>query len=146
MLKNIIIPVDDSKLVHAMLKKFSKLIDLYNPAISLVYVSEPFMPEIYPESSLSKYYVNVEDYKKSCQKYAEKLFLKAKKQLGNVTQCNTLHIYRGDVSEGILYAAKKVKADTIVMASHRYSGVKGIVLGNNVNKVIVNSKLPILVL
>lgn len=146
MLKNILIPVDDSKLVHAMLKKISTLTNLCNPTVFLVFVSDPFMPNIYSESTLSQYYVSEKDYKKSCQAYADKLLRKAKKLLGDGVECQTLHVYEDDVAEGILRTAKKVKADSIVMASHRYSGMKGVILGNKVHKVIINSKLPVLVL
>ncbi|MEY3875373.1 MAG: hypothetical protein RIR50_544 [Pseudomonadota bacterium] len=50
------------------------------------------------------------------------------------------------LSEGILDGAKKAKADVIVMASHKRTGIKGILLGSETHEVIVHSKLPVLVL
>ena len=40
------------------------------------------------------------------------------------TKANTLHISDSNLSEGILEGAKKAKADVIVMASHKRTGIK----------------------
>lgn len=146
MLKTILIPINDSKLVHKQLKKIAHLGDLVDSTVYLVFVSEPFLPDIYSESTISRYYMSIEDYKQSCEAYVDMIFRKAKKILGDAVTCRTLHVYDEDIAKGILQAAKKVKADVIMMASHRYSGVKSVILGNNVHKVIVNSKFPVLVL
>jgi nucleotide-binding universal stress UspA family protein len=45
-----------------------------------------------------------------------------------------------------LDGAKKAKADVIVMASHKRTGIKGVLLGSETHEVIVHSKLPVLVL
>ena len=42
--------------------------------------------------------------------------------------------------------AKKAKVDVIVMASHKRTGIKGILLGSETHEVIVHSTLPVLVL
>jgi nucleotide-binding universal stress UspA family protein len=59
---------------------------------------------------------------------------------------SALHIANTNLSEGILDAAKKAKADVIVMASHKRTGIKGVLLGSETHEVIVHSKLPVLVL
>jgi len=66
--------------------------------------------------------------------------------LGSGTKVNTLHISDSNLSEGILEGAKKAKADVIVMASHKRTGIKGVLLGSETHEVIVHSKLPVLVL
>jgi nucleotide-binding universal stress UspA family protein len=147
MFRKILIPINDLKLVDKSLKKLARHSSPLGEIAYLVFVSEPFLPSIYNGHTLSKYYTSLEDYDASCEAYANKLFKKAKKILEKTTiECRTLHLYDSDVVMGILKAASKLKIDAIVMASHRYSGIKAITLGNHVHKVIVNSKLPVLVL
>ena len=57
-----------------------------------------------------------------------------------------MHISNTNLAEGILDGAKKAKADVIVMASHKRTGIKGVLLGSETHEVIVHSKLPVLVL
>lgn len=48
--------------------------------------------------------------------------------------------------EGIIEAAERSGCDLILMASHGYRGVKGLLLGSQTQKVLTHSKLPVLVL
>jgi nucleotide-binding universal stress UspA family protein len=146
LLKKVLIPINDSKLVRQTLKEIARNSNFLGVEVCLVFVSDPFLPNIYNGHTLSKYYASLEDYNKSCEAYANKLFKKAKKILGDTTaEYQTLHVYDVDIAAGILKASRKLKVDAIVMASHRYSGIKAIALGNHVHKVIINSKLPVLV-
>jgi nucleotide-binding universal stress UspA family protein len=47
--------------------------------------------------------------------------------------------------EGIIAAAKAHGCDLILMASHGYSGVKGLLLGSQTQKVLTHSTIPVLV-
>lgn len=47
--------------------------------------------------------------------------------------------------KGIIDAAKKQKCDAIFIASHGSKGLTGLVLGSVTQKVLANSKLPVLV-
>ena len=49
------------------------------------------------------------------------------------------------VSDALIAAAKKHKADLIVMASHGRKGVKRLLLGSETQKVLTHSKLPVIV-
>lgn len=147
MFRKILIPISDSKLVRQALKTMARHSSPLGEIAYLVFVSEPFLPSIYNGHTLSKYYTSLENHEKSCETYANKLFKQAKKVLEKTPiECRTLHVTDSDVATGILKAASKLKVDAIVMASHRYSGIKAITLGNHAHKVIVNSKLPVLVL
>ena len=48
--------------------------------------------------------------------------------------------------KNVLDLAKKAKADAIVMASHKRTGIKGVLLGSQTNEVIVHSSSPAIVL
>ena len=92
------------------------------------------------------YGVTQKDHQKACDAYAKDVFKKATTLMGASIKAKTLHISNSNLSEGILDGAKKSKADVIVMASHKRTGIKGILLGSETHEVIVHSKLPVLVL
>jgi nucleotide-binding universal stress UspA family protein len=50
------------------------------------------------------------------------------------------------ISEAIIAAAKKNKADLIVMASHGRRGIKRVLLGSETQNVLTHSEIPVLVL
>lgn len=61
-------------------------------------------------------------------------------------ECETV-IERGDHPyEVIIREARARGCDVIVMASHGYRGVKGLLLGSETHKVLVHSTIPVLVL
>ena len=73
-------------------------------------------------------------------------FKQYKRILGDTKSISLLIVFKDDIPTGIVKAAKKNKVDCIVMASHRYSGLDNILLGNKVHQVIISSKFPVLVL
>lgn len=50
------------------------------------------------------------------------------------------------VSDAVIAAAKRHKADLIVMASHGRKGVKRLLLGSETQQVLTHSEIPVLVL
>jgi nucleotide-binding universal stress UspA family protein len=69
---------------------------------------------------------------------------KSAKSKGVVTKAVTV---KSDVvSEAIISAAKKHKADVIVMASHGRKGIKRLLLGSETQQVLTHSHIPVLVL
>ena len=50
------------------------------------------------------------------------------------------------VSDALIAAAKKHRADLIVMASHGRKGVKRLLLGSETQQVLTHSEIPVLVL
>ena len=57
-----------------------------------------------------------------------------------------IHITHPNISDGIIEAAKKSKADVIAMASHKRTGMKGIFLRSEAHEVILHSTIPVLIL
>ncbi|PUE53023.1 universal stress protein UspA [Limnohabitans sp. 2KL-17] len=69
---------------------------------------------------------------------------KAAKAKGVVAKAMTV---KSDViSDAIIAAAKKQKADLIVMASHGRKGIKRLLLGSETQQVLTHSQVPVLVL
>jgi nucleotide-binding universal stress UspA family protein len=145
MFKHLLVPVDGSDVSKKSLKKVADLAKADNAAVTLVYVSDPMPPMIYSDSSMG-YGISQKDHQKVCAAYAADVFKKATLALGVGIKAKTLHISVSNLSEGILEGAKKAKADVIVMASHKRTGIKSLLLGSETHEVIVNSKLPVLVL
>lgn len=145
MFKHLLVPVDGSDVSKKSLKKVAELAKANGAAVTLVYVSDPLPPIMYSDSTMG-YGISQKDHKKVCEAYAKDVFKKAAVALGAAVKAKTLHIANSNLSEGILDGAKNAKADVIVMASHKRTGIKGILLGSETHEVIVHSKLPVLVL
>jgi nucleotide-binding universal stress UspA family protein len=60
-------------------------------------------------------------------------------------QCEALTGKNAVPWEGIIATARKRKCDVIFMASHGRRGIAGMVLGSVTNKVLVHSKIPVMV-
>ena len=145
MMNTLLIPIDDSTLVKNMIKKLPKILDISGKTIFLAHVSDPLPPTIYSESALSEFYISEKSHRETCEEFAKKLFESYKKMLPQASLVSSVHVFDADITDGILKAAKKNKVDGIVMASHRYTGINNVLLGDKVHKVIVSSKYPVLV-
>lgn len=146
MFNKLLIPVDDSSLARKMIKKLPTLLNITNKTIYLIHVSDPYYQNIYSESGLSEYYISKKAHKEICENLSNLFFEKFKKDLGVEAKVKTIHIFDSNISDSIISVAKKYKVDMIVMASHRYKGINNVLLGNKAHKVIVSSKLPVLIL
>ena len=145
MFKHLLVPVDGSDVSKKSLKKVAALAKADGAAVTLVYVSDPTPPMIYSDSTMG-YGISHKEHTQACEAYAKDVFKKAATALGVGIKAKSLHIANSNLSEGILDGAKKAKADVIVMASHKRTGIKGVLLGSETHEVIVHSKLPVLVL
>jgi nucleotide-binding universal stress UspA family protein len=145
MFKHLLVPVDGSDVSKKSLKKVAQLAIADKAAVTLVYVSDPMPPTVYSDSTMG-YGITQKDHQKVCAAYAQDVFKKGATALGASVKAKSLHVSNSNLSAGILDAAKKVKADVIVMASHKRTGIKGLLLGSETHEVIVHSTLPVLVL
>ena len=145
MFKHLLVPVDGSDVSKKSLKKVAELAKADGAAVTLVYVSDPMPPMVYSDSTMG-YGISAKEHKSACEAYAKDVFKKANIALGVAIKAKALHIGNANLAEGLLDGAKKAKADVIVMASHKRTGLKGILLGSETHEVIVHSKLPVLVL
>ena len=145
MFKHLLVPVDGSDVSKKSMKKVAVLAKADGAAVTLVYVSDPMPPVAYSDSTMG-YGVSAKEHAKVSEAYANDVFKKATAALGSTIKTKSIHISNTTLSEGILDAAKKAKADVIVMASHKRTGLKSILLGSETHEVIVHSTLPVLVL
>ena len=145
MFQNLIVPVDGSDVSMKSLKKVAELAKADGAKVTLVYVSDPLPPLAYADSSMGVVFTDSE-HQKTCEVYAKKILTQSANTLGKGLSVDTRHVFHSNLYEGIIEAAKKSKGDVIVMASHKNTGLKGIMLGSETHAVIVHTKLPVLVL
>lgn len=146
MLDKVLIPIDDSEIVHRLIKKIPSCLDIAQKEIYFVYISKSYPPSTYSEVAYNDYSISIEHHRAACKAHAQKLFAKYRKLLESAKQLELIHNFDDDIPSGILQAAKKKKVDVIAMTTHRYTGLKSILLGDKVHDVIVNSKYPVLVI
>jgi nucleotide-binding universal stress UspA family protein len=145
MFKNLVVPVDGSDVSNKSLKKVAELARTDGAKVTLVYVSDPLPPIAYADSTMGVPFSDAQ-HKKACEAFAKKLLTKSAEKMGKGVAIETRHIFNVNLYAGIIEAAKKVKGDVIVMASHKNTGFKGILLGSDTHAVIVHTNLPVLVL
>jgi nucleotide-binding universal stress UspA family protein len=145
MFNHFLVPISGEIITKKTLKEVARLAGQTHAQITLAYISDPLAPYVYMEGA-SSYAVSDSTHKKACAEYAERLFSKAQAKLGADLVVKTCHLFDPNVFAGIILAAKKSKADVIVMASHRRKGLKGIFLGSDTHAVITHTTLPVLVL
>jgi len=143
MFKNVLIPVSIEGLKKTDVKKLLNAIGADVRKVTLAFVSDPYPPYMYVEY-VDVYAISDVDHRKACKSFAEKLFAKVGSKLDGVVY-ETCHVYNTNIADGIIDAAKKSKADVIAMASHKRSGLAGVFLGSDTQRVILSTKLPVLV-
>ena len=80
--------------------------------------------------------------KKTAEKYLDQI-----KKMANVggVACSGWYASNDFPYRAIIEAAKANKCDLIFMASHGRSGIVGLLIGSETNKVLTHCKLPVLV-
>jgi nucleotide-binding universal stress UspA family protein len=145
MFKKLLVPVSGDSITKKELKKIEKLAKIDGASIVLAYVSDPLAPYAYTES-VNNLMVSESVHKKACEQFAQKLFKKAKSELGNSIKVDAIHVIHPNIADGILEAAKKSKADAIAMSSHKRTGISGMILRSEAHEVVLHSLIPVIIL
>ena len=152
MFNHFLVPISGEIITKKILKEIARLAGQTHAQITLAYISDPLAPYVYMEGASaymegpSSNAISDIVHKKACDEFAQRIFSKAQAKLGADLVVKTCHLFDPNIFAGIILAAKKSKADVIVMASHRRKGLKGIFLGNETHAVITHTTLPVLVL
>lgn len=146
MYKRILVATDGSTLSK---KAVSSAIELAASCSAELFALKvvPRYPQAYFEGSIP---LSGEEVARVEKQWAES----AQQQLASVERSakaksvstKTLVIKSDVVSDAIVSAAKKNKADLIVMASHGRKGIKRLLLGSETLQVLTHSHIPVLVL
>jgi nucleotide-binding universal stress UspA family protein len=145
MFKSILIPTDGSKLSAKAIKSGLAFAKSIKAQVTGCYVVEPFQPYYFgdyipPDMPTPKEFER--RAREAGDKYLGQMEALARaagvKYSGAVVKADTPYA-------GIINAAKKGRCDLIFMASHGRSGLSGLLLGSETNKVLTHSKIPVLV-
>ena len=146
MYQRILVATDGSKLPTKAVNSAIELAALAGAELIALKVI-PRYPQSYFEGSVP---LSAEDVARVEQKWSDdgRSVVDAVKAAGEAQGVKVKAILaKSDVvSDALIAAAKKHKADLIVMASHGRKGVKRLLLGSETQQVLTHSEIPVLVL
>lgn len=146
MYKNILVPIDGSRLSEKAAKEAVGLAKATGAKLTLFHCVADFPAPVYAESAILASQVTAGEFRKEAVKHAEQVLAKAAKKLeGTGLVVDTTHAVSDMPWDAIVSAAAKKKCDLIVMASHGRRGLSGFLLGSETQKVLTHSKVPVLV-
>ena len=145
MFKHILVPTDGSTLSLRAAKNAVRFAKTHGARITAFYAAPEYHPNIAGDY-LPANFVPLAVFEKQIEKTADKYLEQIKKlaAVGGVT-CSGLFASNDSPSQAIIAAAKERKCDLIFMASHGRSGMAGLLIGSETNKVLTHCKLPVLV-
>ena len=145
MYKNLLVATDGSKLSDKAVAHAIELAHAVGATITAFYAAPDYPMPAYADGIVYEP-VSRKEYAKLAEQDAEKILSKvvAKAKTAGVA-CKTTFDIATTPWEAILAAAKKNKADAIVMASHGRRGLSAVLLGSETQKVLTHTKLPVLV-
>ena len=145
MFKHILVPTDGSKLSVKAAKQAVKLAKSLGARITGFHAAPNISSTYYGDG----YILRVPSAKAQLEfveKQARKCLSVVEVEAGvEKVPCDVFHVISDSPYEAIIDAAKKKKCDLIFMASHGRRGLSGLVLGSETNKVLIHSKIPVLV-
>lgn len=146
MYKNVLVPIDGSRLSDKAAKEAIGLARAVGAKLTLFHCVADFPAPVYAESAILASQVTAGQYRKEAVKHAEKVLAKAARKFeGAGVKIDTMCAVSDLPYEAIVAAATKRKCDLIVMASHGRRGLSGFLLGSETQKVLTHSKVPVLV-
>ena len=148
MFKHILLPTDGSKLSDKAAKQAIKTAKALGAKITAIYV----MPD-YGKYVTEHYNVPAAMAAPVKRKYKEEAAELAQEILDQVcsaataagVECAPVSVINESPYEAIIKQATKSGCDVIMMASHGRRGLQSLLLGSETQKVLVHSKLPVLV-
>ncbi|MGP1675782.1 MAG: universal stress protein [Burkholderiales bacterium] len=146
MFKHILVPTDGSNLSLKAAKQAVMLAKAVGAHVTAFYASPNYNSSAYFGDGYTLRVPSPKDHAELSQKQARK-YLSAIEVEAEVEKvpCAVFHAVSDSPYEAIIDAAKKKKCDLIVMASHGRRGLSALVLGSETHKVLIHSKIPVLV-
>jgi nucleotide-binding universal stress UspA family protein len=143
MFKHLLLPTDGSQLSKAAIQKSVQLAKSINAKITGLYV----MPVFHAVTGKTEMLNDTDEaFARECRALADQ-FLSVIEDAAKATDVayETDLVISDHPYEAIIKAAEEKGCDLIAMASHGRKGVQGLTLGSETQKVLTNSKIPVLV-
>lgn len=144
MFKHILLPTDGSELSEAAIRKGIQFAKSINAKVTAFHVILPFHVFTLQTEMLED---TKEQYEKQSKLNADQFLgvIKTAAEKAGVS-CNTHCVISDHPYEMIIKSAETHGCDLIMMASHGRSGMQGLLIGSQTQKVLTHSKIPVLVL
>jgi nucleotide-binding universal stress UspA family protein len=146
MFKNILIPTDGSPLSQKAVVQGVALAKSVGAKVTAFFAAPPATPIVY-RNNLPVGYTTPGEHeqmiKKTAAQYLEFVERAAKKAR---VPCETVYVTSDYPEDDILKIARTKKCDLIVMATHGQGGMRGVFIGSVTQKVLNQSKIPVMVL
>lgn len=146
MFKNILIPTDGSPLSQKAVVQGVALAKSVGAKVTAFFAAPPATPIVY-RNNLPVGYTTPGEHeqmiKKTAAQYLEFVERAAKKAR---VPCETAYVTSDYPEDDILKIARTKKCDLIVMATHGQGGMRGVFIGSVTQKVLNQSKIPVMVL
>ena len=145
MFTHILVPTDGSDLSHTAAVNAVALAKVTGANLTALHVAEPYSTRVH-EEHVPLDFVLPDDHAKKVQQEAAP-HLEDVKKLAAVAgvRCDTRMALSNFPAEAIVEAAEKLGCDAIVMGSHGRTGFSKLLLGSETQKVLVRTKVPVLV-
>lgn len=145
MFKRILCATDGTKRSAHAVKTAAALAHGSGALLTLVHVTPDYRTPYYPDGVMIDW-PSEKDYKRDCKAAADKVFAKDREIAQKEgAEAEAVHLFGDSPAAEILGAAKKAKADLIVMASHGRKGFEALLLGSETQKVLARTNVPVLV-
>lgn len=146
MFKNILIPTDGSEPSHKAVTQGVALAKSVGAKVTAFFAAPPATPIIYRDN-LPVGFTTPNEHEKMIEKAAKKYleFVERAADKAGVAY-EAIHITSDYPEESILKIAQEKKCDLIVMGTHGQGGLRGVFIGSVTQKVLNQSKIPVLVL
>lgn len=146
MYKRILVATDGSTLSKKAVASAIELAALSGAELVAVKIA-PRYPQSYFEGSLPLSASEVSKIEKQWTDAAQKVVDGVAKAAASKGVSVKAVVVKSDiVSDALISASKKYKADLIVMASHGRRGIKRLLLGSETQQVLTHASVPVLVL
>jgi len=147
MFKHILVPTDGSPLSRRAAKDAVRLAQKLGARITGFYVAPAYHIEVYDDMiyvppDLLNPKAHAANAKKAAQHHLE--FIRKMAADGGVPYEGNF-VMNDSPSDAIIKAARKYKCDLICMGSHGRTGLTKLLLGSQTNKVLTQTRIPVLV-
>jgi nucleotide-binding universal stress UspA family protein len=145
MYKHILIPTDGSALARAAVLAGMKLAKALGARVTGFYAAPPPTPLEYKGLFRVRYADPAERAHVIEKTAARNLEVIEKAAKGAGVRCKVEHVTDDFPAEAIIAAAKRNKCDAIFIASHGRHGFRPSMIGSQTQKVLAQSRLPVIV-
>ena len=143
MFKHILLPTDGSPLSELAIRRGMEFAKSINARVTGFCVIPEFHVVTYKTEMLED---TKEQYARDSRAHAaENLAVVANAAKAAGVQCDTSYVINDRPYEAIVKAAEDKGCDLILMASHGRSGMSGVLLGSETQKVLTHTGIPVLV-